>query len=92
MSRNVKRRQQPAADTQKGYFMNNASTATNPSAGSVKPFPLTELLPWATFATLIFMLAIYFVGAEQGAVSMFNGTGVHEMVHDARHALGFPCH
>jgi cobalt transporter subunit CbtB len=25
-------------------------------------------------------------------VSMFNGNGVHEFVHDARHSLGFPCH
>ncbi|KOG03507.1 Uncharacterized protein ABJ98_2345 [Pseudomonas syringae pv. aceris] len=38
------------------------------------------------------MLAIYFVGAEQGATSMVKGTGVHELVHDARHTLGFPCH
>ncbi|MCW9276220.1 CbtB-domain containing protein [Klebsiella variicola] len=38
------------------------------------------------------MLAIYFVGAEQGATSMFSGTQVHEFFHDARHLLGFPCH
>ena len=38
------------------------------------------------------MLAIYFVGAEQGATSIFGGMYVHEFVHDRRHLLGFPCH
>lgn len=41
---------------------------------------------------LLALLAIYFVGAEQGATSMFSGTQVHEFFHDARHLLGFPCH
>ena len=41
---------------------------------------------------LLALLAIYFVGAEQGATSMFSGTQVHEFSHDARHLLGFPCH
>ncbi|HAT3612108.1 CbtB-domain containing protein [Klebsiella michiganensis] len=49
------------------------------------PIPVAKLLPWA-------LLAIYFVGAEQGATSMFSGTQVHEFFHDARHLLGFPCH
>jgi hypothetical protein len=31
------------------------------------PIPVGELLPWAIFAGLILLLAIYFVGAEQGA-------------------------
>ncbi|EUA52138.1 putative cobalt transporter subunit family protein [Mycobacterium xenopi 3993] len=35
----------------------------------------------------------YFVGIDQGAVSVFgNDSHVHEFVHDARHLLGFPCH
>ena len=39
------------------------------------------------------LLAYYFVGIDQGAVSVFgNDTHVHEFVHDARHLLGFPCH
>ena len=37
-------------------------------------------------------LAIYFVGAEQGATSIISGHYVHEFVHDGRHLLGFPCH
>lgn len=54
--------------------------------------PLRELLPWAIFAGLVFMLAIYFVGIEEGATSLVSGTYVHEFVHDGRHLLGFPCH
>lgn len=54
--------------------------------------PLAKILPWAIFGTVIMGLAFYFVGAEQGATSIFNGMGIHEFVHDARHLLGFPCH
>jgi hypothetical protein len=56
------------------------------------PIPLHELLPWAIFAGLILLLAIYFVGAEEGATSIVRGMYVHEFVHDGRHLLGFPCH
>jgi hypothetical protein len=54
--------------------------------------PLGEILPWAIFGGLIMLIAIYFVGAEQGATSIFSGMYVHEFVHDGRHLLGFPCH
>jgi len=54
--------------------------------------PVNEILPWAILGGFAMLLAYYFVGAEQGATSMFNGMGVHEFVHDARHLLGFPCH
>jgi hypothetical protein len=55
------------------------------------PIPAREILPWAIFAALA-LLAIYFVGAEEGATSLINGMYVHEFVHDGRHLLGFPCH
>lgn len=44
--------------------------------------------------TLAFSAAIYyFVGVDQGAWSAFgNDMHIHELVHDARHLLGFPCH
>ncbi len=58
----------------------------------VPAIPLREWLPWAIFAGLIFLLAIYFVGAEEGATSLISGMYVHEFVHDGRHLLGFPCH
>jgi hypothetical protein len=54
--------------------------------------PVREWVPSAIFAGLLLMLAIYFVGAEQGAVSIISGMYVHEFVHDGRHLLGFPCH
>ena len=52
--------------------------------------PVSELLPWALFGGLLMLLAIYFVGAEQGATSLISGHYVHEFVHDGRHLLGFP--
>ena len=58
----------------------------------VATIPLREWLPWAIFGGLLFLLAIYFVGAEQGATSLISGKYVHEFVHDGRHLLGFPCH
>jgi hypothetical protein len=54
--------------------------------------PLGELLPGAILTTLLAILAIYFVGAEEGATSLIQGTNIHEFVHDGRHLLGFPCH
>ncbi len=54
--------------------------------------PVREILPWAIFSGLLLVLGIYFVGVEEGALSIFNGMYVHEFVHDGRHLLGFPCH
>ena len=41
---------------------------------------------------LLSVLVIFFVSADQGAVSIQSGTAIHEWVHDGRHLLGFPCH
>ena len=54
--------------------------------------PLREVLPWAIFGGQLLLLAIYFVGVEEGATSLLSGMYVHEFVHDGRHLLGFPCH
>ena len=59
---------------------------------SIPSIPLGEILPWAIFGGLLLLLALYFVGAEQGATAVFKGMYVHEFVHDGRHLLGFPCH
>lgn len=56
------------------------------------PLPVRELMPWAIFGGLLMLLAIYFVGAEEGATALIPGMYVHEFVHDGRHLLGFPCH
>jgi hypothetical protein len=43
--------------------------------------------------TMLALIAYYFVGYDQGAVSVFGSdTHIHEFIHDARHLLGFPCH
>ena len=68
------------------------TSTTFAPAFPVATIPLLEWLPWAIFAGLICLLAIYFVGAEQGATSLISGTYVHEFVHDGRHLLGFPYH
>ena len=68
-----------------------SDTTFAPSHGPVA-IPVRELLPWAIFGGLLLMLAIYFVGAEEGATSLIRGSYVHEFVHDGRHLLGFPCH
>lgn len=54
--------------------------------------PIREILPYAIFAGVLLLLGLYFVGAEEGALSIFSGNFVHELVHDGRHLLGFPCH
>ena len=51
-----------------------------------------ELQPYVLLAGTLLFVLIYFVGAEEGALSLIGGTSVHEFVHDARHLLGFPCH
>ena len=68
------------------------SATTYSSATTTAPIPLGQVIPWAIFAGLILLLAIYFVGAEEGATSLISGMGVHEFVHDGRHLLAFPCH
>ncbi|MEA3214611.1 MAG: hypothetical protein QOJ19_767 [Acidimicrobiia bacterium] len=54
--------------------------------------PVRQLLPWLILTAALGMVLLYFVGAEQGALSIFSGQYVHEFVHDGRHLLGFPCH
>ncbi|KLO46474.1 cobalt transporter [Mycobacterium nebraskense] len=48
---------------------------------------------WLAATAFLALLALYLVGIDQGAVSLFGSDShVHEFVHDARHLLGFPCH
>ena len=48
---------------------------------------------WLAATAFLALLALYFVGVDQGAVSLFGSDShVHEFMHDARHLLGFPCH
>lgn len=71
------------------------STVTNPETTCIGSVDLsaTSAALWLAATTFLALLAIYFVGVDQGAVSLFGSdTHVHEFFHDARHLLGFPCH
>jgi hypothetical protein len=63
--------------------------------GATRPataIPVSDILPWLVFGGLLAIIALYFIGIEQGATSVFPGEFIHEYVHDGRHLLGFPCH
>jgi len=62
-----------------------------PATAQPVSIPLRQLYPWLIFAAFL-LLALYFVGVEEGAASIIPGMYVHEFVHDGRHMLGFPCH
>ena len=72
--------------------MSQSTTAPATTAVEVPTIPLGELAPWALFFGLLGALVLFFVSADQGAVSLPAGTAIHEWVHDGRHLLGFPCH
>jgi hypothetical protein len=61
----------------------------------------TARLPWvALLPTLVVALGVLFLlGLDQGQAlaavqgqTAFDMNLIHELVHDARHAAGFPCH
>ncbi len=61
-------------------------------AVEIPSIPFREIAPWAIFFGLLAVLGIFFISADQGAVSIPSGNAVHEWVHDSRHLLGYPCH
>ncbi|CCH70679.1 conserved hypothetical protein [Phycicoccus elongatus Lp2] len=65
-----------------------------PAVGTpeIPSIPLRELAPWALLFGLLALLVLFFVSADQGAISIPAGNAVHEFVHDGRHLLGYPCH
>ncbi|MFI6520208.1 CbtB domain-containing protein [Spirillospora sp. NPDC050679] len=72
--------------------MAQSAVPSSPARPAPVRVPVRQILPWAVFAAVLGMVLVYFVGAEQGATSLFGGTWVHEFTHDGRHLLGFPCH
>ena len=72
--------------------MANAILISSEARSSGSAIPVRDIWPWAVFWGLLCLLVIYFIGAEQGATSIFPGMYIHEFVHDGRHLLGFPCH
>ncbi|QXC61132.1 CbtB-domain containing protein [Aquihabitans sp. G128] len=47
-----------------------------------------------TWSLLLLALALFgsYVMLQENGLIMSNWMAVHEFFHDARHALGFPCH
>ena len=73
--------------------MTNAKAAAIPRINVRAATPALATAARLTVITMLALIAYYFVGYDQGAVSVFgNDTHVHEFLHDARHLLGFPCH
>lgn len=77
--------------------MPNFMMASNRGLNGVRnksfDFSAARAAAWLAATAFLALMALYFVGVDQGAVSLFGSdSDVHEFVHDARHLLGFPCH
>lgn len=69
------------------------SSRSHGSAAPALDFTATKAALWLSLTAFFALLALYFVGVDQGATSVFgDNMYIHEFVHDARHLLGFPCH
>jgi hypothetical protein len=55
------------------------------------PLPRSAGAWWLVATVMFSYLLYYFVGLDQGAVSVF-GLNMHEFMHDGRHFASFPCH
>lgn len=71
--------------------MSTTSAVTTVSTPLVSAHTRTVVLLAAT--ALLALLVYYVVGVDEGAVSLLGkSTVLHELFHDGRHLLGFPCH
>ena len=70
------------------------SSMPHPSAAATPlVIPASRAVFWLVGTALLALAVYYFIGVDQGAVSVFGSdTHIHELVHDGRHFLGFPCH
>lgn len=71
--------------------MSSASPAITPEL-EIPSIPIGKIAPWALFFGMLALIVLFFISADQGAISIPAGNAVHEWVHDGRHLLGFPCH
>jgi hypothetical protein len=68
---------------------------TDPTAASALRTSLTPVAvpAWAWAVVAVALLALYVLLQENGALlSAGQASYLHELTHDARHALGVPCH
>ena len=73
--------------------MSTAPGTETAAATTPLVLPISRSMVWLAGTALLALAVYYFIGIDQGAVSVFGSdTHVHELVHDGRHFLGFPCH
>lgn len=65
---------------------NLSASPTFSEVGYPPAISIRALWPWTLFAASILLFAIYMTGFYQGSATL------HELFHDGRHLLGFPCH
>lgn len=62
------------------------------AATAARPVDLPIRIPrWAPAVALVAMALAYVVLQDSGLV-LSSWATIHELFHDGRHALGFPCH
>ena len=67
--------------------------ATAASASAVTAARSVRVPTWAWLLLAFALFTIYFLSQENGALlSAPAAEMLHELTHDARHALGVPCH
>ena len=55
--------------------------------------PVVNVPVWAWALLSLALFSLYFLVQENGALLSASGAQLlHELTHDARHALGVPCH
>jgi hypothetical protein len=57
------------------------------------PAPVVPVPLWAWALVAIALFSVFVLTQENGAILSASGAEyLHELTHDARHALGVPCH
>lgn len=55
--------------------------------------PVAIPVPWWAWALVVYGLAVLFVILQDnGQAFVLSADDLHDVFHDARHALGLPCH
>jgi hypothetical protein len=65
-----------------------SSPHAQPAPGTIR----ITVPAWAWALALLGVVLLYLIAQDSGAVLAAAGNTMHEFFHDARHALGVPCH
>jgi hypothetical protein len=66
--------------------------SSSPHAQPAAPSLRIVIPAWAWALALLALFSLYLIAQDNGAVLSQFGDTAHEFFHDARHALGMPCH